>query len=130
MYKTSAQLLAAATSSAAPATITDSTLGVAMPISADQALVLVRSTAGSGTMTATLVLWGYSPVTAQWHQIGALNNGSAIAETSKADTIAYAELVSGLRRFTRLYCEITSLGGTNTAVDVYVDCVPVDTTGR
>lgn len=119
-----------ATSSAAP-TLTDGTLGVAInglgPC--DQALVLLRSVAGSGTMTASLKLWGWHEELDQWYMIGSLNGGSAVAETG-TDSIQYAELVIGLRRFSRLYPQIVTLGGTGTEVELYVDPIRATTGSR
>lgn len=119
-------LLTGATSSAAPS-VTSATAGVAMPFSCDQCSILVHSTAGSGTMTATLRIWGFNPEVGRWYDLGALNSGSAIAEVSTADTIAYAESLVGLRAFNRLHCEITSLGGTATAVTVTAVCSRAET---
>lgn len=90
--------------------------------------IVVKSTAGSGVMTVTLRLWGYNPHSASWHPLGSdateslrgvLNAKSAIDEDG-ADVLTHAEPVSGLGSFTRLYVEITAIGGTATAVDVYL----------
>ena len=89
-------------------------------------VVLVKSTAGSGTMTVTIRLWGYNPTTAKWHPLGSstteadrgkLNNQSAIDEDN-ADELVHAEPISGLGTFSRLYAEVTAIGGTSTAVTV------------
>lgn len=117
-----------ATSSGVP-TAGSSTVGVALPGCVDQATVLVWSTAGSGTMDATLRLWGYNAQTSRWYSLGLLNGGSAIAEVD-SNQLAHAELVVGLRRFSQVYCEIESLGGTATEVEVYLDCVPAEPTSR
>lgn len=111
-----------ATSSGVP-TLGDETVGVAVPHCTDQATILVRSVAGSGTMTANLRLWGYSTATDNWYSLGLLNSGSDIPEVD-SNLIAYAEVVVGLRKFSRLYCEIETLGGTGTEVEVYADCTP------
>ena len=98
---------------------------------ADRAMVLVASTAGSGTMTVTIKLWGYSPVSATWHPLGTnataatkgiINEGNSIGETG-TDTIAHAEIVQGLSAFSRVYAEVTASGGTATAVSLWL--VPV-----
>jgi hypothetical protein len=117
------------TSVAGPSSMTDATLGVELPYTCDQVLVLVRSCAGSGTMTASPVLWGFSPEVGRWYMIGALNAGVAIPETSVSDTIAYAELVVGVRGFSRLYCE-NAVSGTATEVEVYAHCVRSESTSR
>ena len=91
-------------------------------------VVLVKSTAGSGTMTVTLRLWCYSPATAAWHpwgqaalvaNRGVLNQGNAITEDG-ADNLTHAEPVTGLGSVTRIYLEITAIGGTSTAVSAYL----------
>jgi hypothetical protein len=106
-------LAAGSTSGAVPSAATD---GVAFPFYADQAIIMVKSTAGSGTMTATPVLWGYSVLNAEWYRIGGLNGGTALAEVA-ADTLSHTELIVGLRPFTRLAVELT-VSGTNTAVKI------------
>lgn len=83
----------------------------------------VCSTAGSGTMTVTLRLWGYLGATLGWTPIGTgpdatkgyLNDGVALGETS-ADGIAHVEIVDLPGHFVRLYLEIVAIGGTATAV--------------
>ena len=83
-----------------------------------EATARVRSTAGSATMTVTIRVWGYQG-TLGWSPLGYLNGGSAIAESS-ADSIQYAEPLSLPEHFTRIYFEVTAIGGTNTAVTVYL----------
>lgn len=127
------QLLDDATATnSAPTAATD---GVALPPAWGDAIVLVRSTAGSGTMTATVKLWAYWEGSADgstdaigWYPLGTdataadkgiLNEGNALEETS-ADGIAHTERVVGLNAFRRLYAEVTAIGGTATAVSVWV----------
>ncbi len=91
------------------------------------ASVIVASTAGSDTMTVTLRLWGYSSAAASWSPVGVgtaagkgvLNAGAAIAETS-ADKIAHAEPLTLPTHFDRAYCQVTAIGGTATAVSVWL----------
>lgn len=91
------------------------------------AALLVASTAGSGTMTVTLRLWGYSVVSAAWHPLGTgadstkgtINAGAACGETN-TDSIAHIEIVDGLYGFERLYAEVTAIGGTATAISVWL----------
>lgn len=121
-------LLSGATASTGPSSLTSSTLGVALPYLCDQAIILVHSTAGSGVMTAVVRLWGFNTELGRWYDLGPLNGGNAIAETTVADSIAYAEGIAGLRPFSRLYAEIVgALGGTATAVTVAAACVPANT---
>ncbi len=118
-----------ATTVAAP-TLTDGTLGKAINELgiADQVLALVQSNAGSGVMTATVTLWGWHVERASWFKIGVLNAGAAIAETT-SDAINYAELVAGLRRFSRLYAQLAS-AGTAQEFGIYVDPVRATTGTR
>ncbi len=91
------------------------------------AVVLVYSTAGSATMTATIKLWGYVTAAATWVPLGVgadttkgtLNAGAAIGETS-SDVLRHSEIVSGLFGFDRIYAEVVAIGGTSTAVTVDV----------
>lgn len=91
-------------------------------------VIHVQSTAGTGTMTVTLRLWGYSKATSTWLPLGSnatmatrgvLNLGNAITEDG-SDNLCHAEPVTGLGSFTRVYLEITAIGGTNTAVSAYL----------
>ena len=125
-------LTARTTTNGAPSLATD---GVALAAIATQKagvprdlLVLVASTAGSATMTVTLKLWGYSQVSAQWHPLGTsptdankgrLNEQNAIGETA-TDLIQHAELLVGAGYFERLYAEVVAIGGTATAVSVWI----------
>lgn len=99
------------------------TYGMMRPTYADEALVLVSSEAGSGTMTATVTIWGWSLVTSTWYRIGTLNGGEAIEETSVSNTIAHAELLVGIGQFAGFAAEL-SVAGTGTEVEVWMDFVP------
>ncbi len=83
-----------------------------------EATARVRSTAGSATMTVTIRVWGYQGAL-DWVPLGYLNGGSAIGETS-TDSIQYAEPLSLPEHFTRIFFEVTAIGGTNTAVTCYL----------
>lgn len=76
----------------------------------------VVSTAGSGTMTCALRLWGY--VGGKWVVLKVLNGGSNIAETG-TDSIAYSEEVTTIHVCARLFLEVTAIAGTATAVTGY-----------
>lgn len=91
-------------------------------------VILVKSSAGSGTMTVTLRVWCYSLVTAAWHPMGSsateslrgvLNAQSAIDEDG-ADVLVHAEPITGLGAFARIYLEVTAIGGTSTAINAYL----------
>lgn len=86
----------------------------------------IVSTAGSGTMTATYRLWGYGGT--NWFPLGnsatattkgVLNSGNADGEVA-ADLIRHLEPVNYPAFCTRLYLEITAIGGTSTAVTGFV----------
>ena len=108
--------------------IPTTTAGVAMsviraktiPMPGSGFYVGVRSTAGSGTMTATLRLWGRAG--GAWQGIYEFDASStapqtpiAIGETS-ADAIQYFEPAPDLRAFDRIFLEVVAIAGTNTAV--------------
>lgn len=76
--------------------------------------VAVLSTAGSGTMTATMRLWHHLGALG-WVVASTINGGSAIAETG-TDTIGYSEIVDILDVADRFYLEIIAIAGTGTAV--------------
>ncbi len=120
-------LLTAATAANGAPSLTSATAGTALPYHCDQATILIHSTAGSGTMTATVAIWAYFPEAARWYRVGVLNNATAIAETS-ADAVNYVEAVVGLRKATRLYAEVTAIAGTATAVTVAALGIPATTT--
>ena len=87
--------------------------------------IVLASTAGSATMTATVRLWGYLPTIGSglWLPMGTgtdslkgvLNDGTAIGETG-TDTIRHFEVVNFPSLVARFYLEITAIGGTSTAV--------------
>lgn len=94
----------------------------------DDCILKLKSTAGSGTMTVTIKLWGWSNVDSDWSPLGThtvdssrglLNEATAIGEVV-ADRLQLAQVISGLKHFDRVYVEITAIGGTSTAVDVWL----------
>ena len=109
------------------------TAGAKMLGHTDVATLFVKSVAGSGTMTASLRLWGYHIYTATWYPLGTgaantkglINGGVALAEDI-ANDLRHAELVSGLFRIDRVYLEVVSIGGTATALTAVLDCVPAE----
>jgi len=89
-----------------------------------EAGLLLYSTAGSGTMTCTARLWGYHPGPGMWFPLGAgadstkgvINATAAIGE-SGTDVLRHCETVSLIGIVgSRLYLEITAIGGTSTAI--------------
>lgn len=86
--------------------------------------LMLYSTAGSGTMSVSARLWGYTPANGgMWFPMGIgadatkgmINAGSAMGETA-ADKIRHTETISLPGHFERLYLEITAISGTSTAV--------------
>ena len=126
------QLLTAATATnSAPTLSSDgfalSTTAAGVEIRGDRGLILVKSTAGSGTMTVTIRLWGYSVSSASWSPLGfgadatkgIINGGVALGETG-TDLIQHAEIANGLENLDRIYAEITAIGGTATAISAWI----------
>jgi hypothetical protein len=94
----------------------------------DRAALVIASTAGSGTMTVTVRLWGKLPVASGlWVPLGpgadatkgVLNLEAAIGETG-ADAIRHSEVIENLLLFERLYVEVTAIGGTSTSVTAWL----------
>lgn len=77
----------------------------------------VKSTAGSGTMTASVNVWGYQADLQRWWIIQQLKAGAAIGETS-ADKIDYSEEVAGVRHFDRIYGELAAVAGTTPSYEI------------
>ena len=133
------QLLSGATATNSPPTAGSATAGFDLtgmgalgqshrPERDTTSAIVVKSTAGSGTMTVTLRLWVYSSAISEWMPYGThataaskgvLNEANAIGEVN-LNSIVHAELVNGLHHFDRVYLEVTAIGGTATAVDAYL----------
>ena len=121
------QLLTAAT--AVNGVPSGATAGVVVNLQgSDDALFALKSTAGSGVMTVTVRLWGYSRAAADWMPLGSgtgaskgiLNAQTAIDETG-TDLLRHLEVISGMRHVDRVYAEITAIGGTATAVSAWLE---------
>ena len=109
-----------ATSSAAPS-LTDPSVYKKRPFYSNEALVMVRSTAGSGTMTATVTLWGWNEALSRGVLIGLLNEGTAIPEAA-ADVVSFSQLAVGNGKFSAFYAQL-AVAGTGTEAAVYMDFV-------
>ncbi len=131
-WSRSVKLLEAATAANSPPTLATHGIDLSDVFNAARpstAAIMVRSTAGSGTMTVTLRQWGYAPAVAVWMPLGAhataasrgvLNLGNAIDEIA-ADTIRHCESIAvPPLHFTRFYLEITAIGGTATAISAWL----------
>lgn len=121
------QLLTAATATNSPPSGASAGVEVNSLKFPEDGLLVLKSTAGSGTMTVTCRAWGYDLSLAAWFPLGTgaaatkgvINGGDAIGET-EADTIAHGEILSGSRHLTRVYLEITAIGGTATAISAWL----------
>ena len=117
----------------APSAATD---GVAIPARWGDIHFLLRSTAGSGTMTVTVRLWVYRASALEdgsgdevgWYPLGTnstgadrgiLNEGNAIPEVT-SNKLEHTERIVGLNAYDRAYCEVTAIGGTATAVSAWL----------
>ncbi len=94
----------------------------------DMCKLVVKSTAGSGVMVVTLRLWEMNGLAAtDWGFSGSgtgaaagyLNNGVAYAETS-TNQINRSEPVYGLNATHRIYVQTEAIGGTATAISVFL----------
>ncbi len=112
------------------ASVTACTSGVLLDDFQDdeETSLILYSTAGSGTMTVTCKLWLFDLVARRWYPAGThatdaskglINEGNAMGETG-TNSIRHTELVYGLRHYKRAYLEITTIGGTNTAITAYL----------
>jgi hypothetical protein len=92
------------------------------------ASLVVASTAGTGTLTATVKMWGYlGGAVAKWFPLGngaatvkgTANEGASLEETV-ADGIRHVQPFNHWYHFDRLYAEIVAIGGTSTSVGVWI----------
>lgn len=92
----------------------------------DFATLLAYSTAGSGTMTATIKIRGYIARLARWFPMGpnatdskrgVINLATTLGE-NETDKIEHSELIQGLSTFSRVHAELVDIGGTATAITV------------
>jgi hypothetical protein len=125
------ELLASATATNSPPSGASAGLAVTAIADANQfgiprnVSLILRSTAGSDTMTVSGRLWVYdgtawsAPGTGGDSTKGMLNNGATIGETG-SNTIRHVEPVDLLEHFQRLYLELVTIGGTDTAVTGYL----------
>lgn len=87
---------------------------------AERSTLLISSTAGSGTMVGTFVLWGFLKGPNKWYPIN-VNAGAALAElASPGDTIRYQEKYLQLGHYDYLFLELKAVGGTATAFEAFL----------
>lgn len=103
----------------------------------DAGVLQLTQTAGTGTMTVTIRLWVYSELTHTWMPLGinatitlrgVLDDGTAITEDG-SDVLTHTEPVQFLSGFEYIYPEIVAIGGTGTAVDLYLNSLAMQTAG-
>jgi len=96
----------------------------------DHCSCLVLSSGGSGTMSCSIKLFGYvaDSSIADWFPLGVasadsdrglLNQGNSIGE-SEANKIRFSEQLNYIGHFDRVYAQVTALGGSSTAISVYL----------
>jgi hypothetical protein len=96
----------------------------------DHVSCLVLSSAGSGTMSCSVKLFGYvaDAAIADWFPLGVgsvdanrglLNSGDSIGE-SEADKIRFSEAVNYIGHFDRVYAQVTAIAGSSTAISVFL----------
>ena len=116
---------ATATSSAPTAATDGKDLGAK---TFDDAILFLASTAGSGTMSCSVKIWLYHAVPAVWAPAGThatdatrgiMNEGNSIGEVA-ADLLRHTERIDGLLHFDRIYAQVTAIGGTATAISLWI----------
>lgn len=95
----------------------------------DAGAFMLQSVAGSATMTVTIRIHVRSELTKKWAPLGVnttialrgvLNDGVAITEDG-TDNLTHTEPVQFLSAWDHIYAEVTAIGGTATAVDLYLN---------
>ncbi len=82
----------------------------------DRIAFVVKSTAGSGVMTATVDVWGYvADSIATWVKLGTIT----IAAETSPDKLSGLLVLTGMRNYTRAYGQVTAIAGTATAVELW-----------
>lgn len=91
----------------------------------DKGLLTLVSSAGSGTMSTTIRLWGWNSSANDWLPMGVgtdSTKGQIDASTSldetQADRIQHTEVIAGLSNLEAIYGEITAISGTGTAINL------------
>lgn len=95
---------------------------------ARESMLSLYSTAGSGTITGTFVLWGFLPAGSAgangpnagagiWVPVIKVNGGSSISQTAPL-TFAERELNLGL--YSQLYLQCTAITGTSAAYEAWL----------
>ncbi len=80
----------------------------------DEPFVGIRNTAGTGALTVTIELWGWSELLLRWYPFATIT----VSTTVLTDTLRSATRVPGFRDFTRIYARCTAIGGTTPAYTV------------
>ncbi len=93
-----------------------------------EAVLFVSNSAGSGTVAATLRLWGYLAASGEWYPIGAgadatkgtINAATSLGESGVADKLNHCEPFYLMGHFDRIYLQVTAISGTATALEAWV----------
>lgn len=86
--------------------------------------VAVFGSATTGSPTVLVTIWGYSKQLNRWFVLGQLNGGGALTPSTKNPNVAtgqtrYAEVLTSLTGWDRLYAQLTSIAGSGQAVTVH-----------
>ena len=107
--------------STAPTTATDGVDLGRMRYPNEVVCVIHNTAAGTSGNTITCRAWGYHPATEFWYPLGTdatsaankglLNEGAAMTITggTAANDVRHAEIISGLRGFSRLFIQVTAI---------------------
>jgi hypothetical protein len=84
----------------------------------------VKATVTAGqTLVGTLTLWGYHPALARWIEIPT-NGGTAVTPVALAETdtdvITFFQRYEDLGHFSRLYLQLTGIGGTGASFEAWL----------
>lgn len=91
-----------------------------------ESVIFVKVT-GTGTVSATVRMWGYHAASAEWYPLGAgadstkgtINAAASMGEV-KTDKVLHCEPLYLGGCFDRLYAEVVAISGTTPAVECWI----------